>query len=949
MGSFDCYCALCCGPLGLYNIKLGSSKPRALARRKKRVENQAKRLKGENVVHEDSKEWKDVEEAEDRIAREDEDAEMKDADADDGTETNNEPGNEAGSHDEPWDSDEEEVDAVDLDGIDSDDDQQDGDSEHENDNNSNASTHNPSDNYDGESGKDSEEEEVEFADDFSQASELNVPRSYDMAANCKNETDSMHSFYEKHAYDPTKIGREDVQWTDRARVLAINPEWEGEKKAYLSGRGRYSDLIGKFDFDVIGNGQDPRDTHADKHPVYQLYEPEEETVTYPMHEACYELLTKCIATHKTPRIDKDVLHAVMQQNTQDLANSLNLDYGNITGADQFWECYAGEEWTVADPATKHGVEEVVQSILPAKLFDQPAGTSLGLAHKVREDPIAMLPYDILHGVFTELSMKDTLSLVQASWHVFDSTRDPAFWRLMIRVHIRPYFWELDDFFKSATLPDTFDWKGMFQWVNTITKGEFGMSGPLMSIANRRRIWEVCQQVASMYFEKLTAGSYVEPSDEEAAAIMATARIFHKPRTLFPAPTEPRSIKTQFIRSWSDIKYRGCNFDTYWAGPYGRLVGISVDFGAGPRLFGSTEGRKGQSLRIKSGDWIKEIHLALTNLSIYHGIVDLVESRELIGRDNERTINEMKIDGMKVILTSGETKNISRFQYDRNQRTFTVLPGMHLVGLEGEIGLDGTISSFALLQAPNPAAVRSTPSTPPTVPLAQRLLWAPKASVYIFAIKKAVPIWAHPTRFHCPFSSPAPPFIQPFLHTDYLPYTTLIWAESIKGYTFLTRISTLQVADEYSTASIIGMKATTTHGRQDAGTDGPVPAQIMDTWSKVSDFASLDLWNQKKHWDEESMRHFEIDGAGGERVVEVHVTLDRKSVKLVTDCAREGVFGDGGEGKEWDIKRAGEGEVIVGLSVCFGRLGGWSESTRMWSHYGASDFGVIIAKGESEEE
>ena len=99
-----------------------------------------------------------------------------------------------------------------------------------------------------------------------------------------------------------------------------------------------------------------------------------------------------------------------------------------------------------------------------------------------------------------------------------------------------------------------------------------------------------------------------------------------------------------------------------------------------------------------------------------------------------------------------------------------------------------------------------------------------------------------------------------------------------------------------------------------------------------------------------MRNFEIDGPGGERVVEVRVTMDRRSVKLVTSKGREGVFGeDAVEGKEWDVLKVEEGEVIVGLSVCVGRLGGGSEGAKMWSHFGASDFGIVVAKGEKEGE
>lgn len=127
----------------------------------------------------------------------------------------------------------------------------------------------------------------------------------------------------------------------------------------------------------------------------------------------------------------------------------------------------------------------------------------------------------------------------------------------------------------------------------------------------------------------------------------------------------------------------------------------------------------------------------------------------------------------------------------------------------------------------------------------------------------------------------------------------------------------------------------------------MPAQLPEAWSIAKEFHDLDLWEKKKTY-EENMRHFEIDGAGGERVVEVRVTQDRRSFILVTNRGREGAFGEDGEGREWNVKKAEEGEVIVGLTVCFGRLGGWSQSAKMWSHWGMCDLGVVIAKGEAEE-
>jgi hypothetical protein len=219
MGSFGCYCALCSGPLGIYDIKLGSSKAKHLARRRKRVENKKRRLKGEVVVHEDSKEWRKAEKTEDELNGNDGDAEMKNVD---GTGVEGGSGNEA---------EEEDLEGEWQDGG------SDHGSEHENEADEDANTE------DAPLFDDDPYYSGDFSDNFSQASELSVQRGFNMAEDAKNDTDSMFSYNEKQSYDPEKVSRKDVQWIDRSRALAINKSLEGVKLAFLSGRGRYEDYV----------------------------------------------------------------------------------------------------------------------------------------------------------------------------------------------------------------------------------------------------------------------------------------------------------------------------------------------------------------------------------------------------------------------------------------------------------------------------------------------------------------------------------------------------------------------------------------------------------------------------------------------------------------------------------------------------------------------------------
>ncbi|KAH7092485.1 hypothetical protein FB567DRAFT_588761 [Paraphoma chrysanthemicola] len=799
----------------------------------------------------------------------------------------------------------------------------------------------------------------DFDDGMSGCSELSLPEEYDFHRDCRDETSSMFSYYEKHAYDPDKVTKEGVQWTDRCRVLGLNTDLDEEKKAFISGRGRYDDL---YDFRIKKAGLDPKDNGHSEHSVFHAYEPnepgeEQQIPTFPFHEECYKLLARRLGHRNRKDIDKDILYEVMAQLTEPWPRVLALDYGNFDGAEQFWECHAGEEWVIQDPGPRPGIEEEIKSMLPASLFDRPVEQPLNLAHKVRRDSLAVLPYDVLYGIFAHLSIKDTKSLVNASWHVFDATREPQFWRHMIRLHIVPFFYELEDMLKDTTFPDTFDWRGAFQWLNEITKPKFGMDGPLMAIANRRRIWEACSQLAPLYHEKLYAEAYRDSPAEEAAAIMAIARVYHHVVTIFPQPpvNELTTKTTQFIRSWSEIGHRACDFETYWTGAYGDLVGISVDFGSGLRVFGSTNGVKGQSLRIPSGAWIQEIRLRIRDVSLWiSGGTD-----HITGPEDPRALGASSINGMQVFLTDGTDKNIKVAGRDQNHRSLQILEGLCMVGITGEITADGKISSIALLQAAN-STTSSKPTTnpAPTYHPSQTNLWTPRGTHVYSHSGLTHPIWSNPTKSLYTFPPPLSSSQPAFPHPDLIPHHIICWSQQPSSYTSLRQICFLQIPDEHGT-SVIGIWQKTNHkygSAEHIGAGGPVHAMLGDEWIHNGDEKNgkLDLYEKAKYWEKRFMTYFDIDGAAGEVVSEVHVTRDRRCIRLITNRGREGIFGDtisgsnGGDNldpghREWDVKKAEEGEVIVGLSACFGRLGGWSPTAKRWSHWGLSDLGVLVAR------
>ena len=130
-------------------------------------------------------------------------------------------------------------------------------------------------------------------------------------------------------------------------------------------------------------------------------------------------------------------------------------------------------------------------------------THLDLSQRVRRDLFATLPDNVLPNIIEHLELNDTLVLREASWHVLNWSQCNVrmFGMQMIRLHLLPWFWEMEDFVASISDPD-FDWLRCFLWLEAVTEPKMNMSGPFIGVANRYRIWDACQQLLYDYQERL---------------------------------------------------------------------------------------------------------------------------------------------------------------------------------------------------------------------------------------------------------------------------------------------------------------------------------------------------------------------------------------------------------------------------------------------------------------
>jgi hypothetical protein len=184
-----------------------------------------------------------------------------------------------------------------------------------------------------------------------------------------------------------------------------------------------------------------------------------------------------------------------------------------------------------------------------------------------------------------------------------------FWRRKIRIDF-PWVWNLPDANAEG------DWHRIYNDLVRFSQGE--LKGMILGLANRRRIWNVCSQLADLYLERIRLSSteYVIGSDEEE--IVQNSFCVRMQLVRAPASRTFTPMTSYFIDSW-----KGLNSDekavTVFMNDYGYISGISLGMSSDvrpPRLFGvETDVQYGKyhRERIFSSDWITGFELNIERI------------------------------------------------------------------------------------------------------------------------------------------------------------------------------------------------------------------------------------------------------------------------------------------------------------------------------------------------
>ncbi|KAL2192490.1 hypothetical protein P885DRAFT_82176 [Corynascus similis CBS 632.67] len=192
-----------------------------------------------------------------------------------------------------------------------------------------------------------------------------------------------------------------------------------------------------------------------------------------------------------------------------------------------------------------------------------------------QEPFTRFPSEILHRIFLFLSGDDVLNTLKASWSALRATGSNAFWRWYLERSM-PWMTDLLPVLDERQQPGRdfeLSYKTVCMWLNKTTTPCYGSDGPFLSLANRRRIWGVCEQLAAYYFRRLREQPLTEPhrSITEHTICRHMALISNDQ----PSLDDPWPLKTTlFVHSIDEFICRPVILEAYWRNSR-HLVGFSA--------------------------------------------------------------------------------------------------------------------------------------------------------------------------------------------------------------------------------------------------------------------------------------------------------------------------------------------------------------------------------------
>ncbi|KAI8667103.1 hypothetical protein NCS56_00845600 [Fusarium sp. Ph1] len=652
--------------------------------------------------------------------------------------------------------------------------------------------------------------------------------------------DYLEHFDEDHRYDPGLVSQESLEWLADISCIGFNEDGLEEDRSFFAKAEPYDDY-GRL---ILLLGDDPNQPEETAQDCYYPVEDNSSPV-FPFHNVCYEIFERAMFfTKGSSMVDGDLLYHVMAGLSDQYMAHLEVDYGPMYGMDRCWVSRPGEEFSVTNPNDVDDFYDCLREKLASGNFQlSPGAIHLGPTSP-DSDPFYKLSNELIRKISNLVPYNTLLSLRSVSRPFYHDTRNNTFWKSRIASDM-PWLWDLG---AAVDTPTTqIDYMKLYAWLKSVTTPGFGVEPPFLAMANRRRIWQPCKEIARHCKEVRRPYYATEP--EPKIVEQARRRMLLKVAPI-QAPTEggisptirPRTSSTIWLYSWQDLeksRFGGSFVETFW-NEDDLLTGIGVVFGGGRRILGTDTGEK-EVARISGNDWISQMTLR-------------------IGDEKRSENTSVGIRSIGLHFRSGTSFFVGRPDLNQVTRLLCTSKDNCLVGVEGHVGSDGVISRLGILEAPIPEA-KTCYDGDKLGPLAQRITWAPNMhQLWERGNLKISPIF--------PFGS----------------LWILPWAKDKLKLKKLVRITAK------------------TPGNAVDGTGKPILG-LRAEFINVIECERERYVGHGKDWPEDEMAHLDLDGAGGEMIVEIGVpklgTL--KGLMLKTNRERLAIF---------------EGDYLQGIAATF---------------------------------
>lgn len=463
--------------------------------------------------------------------------------------------------------------------------------------------------------------------------------------------------------DFSLLPKASVQWLNRVLAIAENEDAIGIERCYISGLGRDVD----YGHIEVAAGDHPSAPAASSHEQMDLatyHDYSTDSVgAIPLHPECFDILKKVLG-RAGYEVNVDTLYASLIDKHEKSSSCLNFNYYDFDGlTDQYFWLSPGQEAFMCNPINIAHLNDYLRNLPTSDSTDTPPVSSSELITD-HHDPFSCLPPELITAIMLYIPRDAFIPFVLASPAVRCIQLTNSFFIARIATDM-PWAWEILDSRRPRT---DVDWRAVYMHLHK--EAGPGRTNAIPGLANRRRIWDVCGQVAAIYARRTAEERQSTSQFELPDAVKARATCVYVPHVLSPVPKGAASVTVWLPVTSASIASTKI-VKLFWNAE-GVLSSIVFEFDDVNVAFGNI-GTRADDCIIGPGDWIDGFELSIMS-----------------------DIDGLTVKGVTVRRLLAEP--LSFGDMSGHRRLAVVQEGCTLVGLRGEIA-NGVVSRLGLLGLP----------------------------------------------------------------------------------------------------------------------------------------------------------------------------------------------------------------------------------------------------------